>query len=238
MPKGLIVAIGVMAGVIFLGSAALLIVAANRVPAGGAGTGTSGGPTFGPSSSASGATGDPLAADPALADLSIPAFSLTDQNGQPVTNEVFTGKLTVVDFLFTNCPLVCPTLAGQMSAVAEKVRDERVQFLSVSVDPERDTPERLREFAANFGADPRWRLARGERDATWRLVREGLKFGIADDPSMPIPLKDGSTMLNIRHPAHFVLVGPKGEILGMYLGTRDEDVEALVARLGRALKAM
>ncbi len=234
MPKGPAVVIGAVAMVLFLGSASVLMFASLRAKP----ESNSGGMAFGPSSAKAGASADPLAPDPALADLAVLAFELTDQDGQRVTNSVFSGKLTVLDFMFTNCPLVCPTLSGQLAGISGRISDPRLQFVSIAIDAERDTPARLKAYAANFGGDPRWRLLHGPREATWKLVREGLKFAITDDESMPITLPDGSTMLNIRHPAHFVLLGPKGEILGMYLGTRDEGVDALVDRLRRALKKM
>jgi len=238
MPKWLAVMIAVIAVTLFLGSAAVLIAAAGRVRSAEKASVGGGGIDFGPSSAASGAAGDPLAPDPQLGDMAILPFELTDQNGRSVTNASFMGKITVVDFIFTHCPLVCPTLSGQMSGIAGTLTDPRVQFLSITVDPDRDTTERLKEYAANFVEDPRWRFGRGPKEATWKLVREGMKFAIADDESTPITLPDGSTMLNIRHPAHLVLVGPKGEVLGLYLGTRDEDVGALVDRVRRALKKM
>lgn len=235
MPKGLIFAIGAAAVILFMGSAAVLILAANR---GSSSPNPPGGITFGPSSAKSGATGDPLAPDPSLSDIALPPFEFVDQNGQTVTNSVFTGKLTVVDFFFTHCPLVCPTLSGQLSGIAAKVADPRLQLLSISVDPERDTPERLKEYAGSFVTDARWHFVRGSKDATWKLVREGVKFGISEDETTPIKLPDGSTMFNVRHPIHFMLVGPRGEVLGMYTGTHDDEVAALVDRLGRALKKM
>lgn len=174
---------------------------------------------------------DPLKPDPIAEDLSLPPFELTSIDGETVTNDVFTGRITVVDFMFTHCPLVCPMMTGTMADLADKLEGTGVRFLSISVDPERDTPERLREFAARFGADlSRWTFARGEREATWRLVREGLMFAIEDDDSLTIPLADGSTMLNIRHPSHFVLVGPDGRVLGLYSSTSESDVRALEAR--------
>lgn len=243
MPRGLAYLIGVMAVILFLGSGAILILAAQRVGSGGGDTSKSGaapagGLNFGPSSAKSGAAGDPLVADPQLADIAIPPFEFADQHGQTVTNGAFAGKLTVVDFFFTHCPLVCPTLSGQMAGIAAKVADPRLQLVSISVDPEHDTPERLKEYAGQFGTDARWRFLRGSKEATWKLVREGIKFGISEDQSTPITLPDGSTMFNVRHPVHLMLVGPKGEVLGMYTGTHDDEVEALVDRIRRALAKM
>ena len=79
-------------------------------------------------------------------------FSLTDHNGQPRTLADFQGKVVVVFFGFTQCPDVCPT---SMSEMAEAKRllgadGDRLQGLFISVDPERDTPEIMREYMASF----------------------------------------------------------------------------------------
>ncbi len=79
-------------------------------------------------------------------------FSLTDHNGQPRTLADFQGKVVVVFFGFTQCPDVCPTT---MSEIAETKRllgpdGERLQGLFISIDPERDTPEIMRQYVSNF----------------------------------------------------------------------------------------
>ncbi len=79
-------------------------------------------------------------------------FSLTDHNGQPRTLADFKGKAVVLFFGFTQCPDVCPT---SMSELAEAKRllgadGERLQGLFVSIDPERDTPEVMKQYMASF----------------------------------------------------------------------------------------
>ncbi|WP_442909609.1 SCO family protein [Hydrogenophaga sp.] len=79
-------------------------------------------------------------------------FSLTDHNGQPRTLADFKGKLVVLFFGFTQCPDVCPTT---MSELAEAKRllgvdGDRLQGLFVSIDPERDTPEIMKQYMASF----------------------------------------------------------------------------------------
>lgn len=209
-----------VAAVLFAASAAALIAISMNSGAG-----------EGPAARDPNRSAEPLQPDPAAVDLSLPAFELVSQDGQSVTNEAFQGKLTVVDFVFTNCPLVCPMMTGTMSELADRLNGTGVQFLSISVDPDRDTPEKLREFGQTYGADfSRWTFARGDKDATWRIVRDGLMFAIEDDEELVIPLPDGSTMLNIRHPSHFVLVGPTGRVLGLYSATDEAAVKALEAR--------
>ena len=79
-------------------------------------------------------------------------FTLTDQNGNTVTDQTFKGKLMLIYFGFTFCPDACPTALGVMSAALDKldVVAERVVPILISVDPERDTPQVLKEYVANF----------------------------------------------------------------------------------------
>ncbi|MDO9146310.1 MAG: SCO family protein [Hydrogenophaga sp.] len=79
-------------------------------------------------------------------------FSLTDHNGQPRTLADFKGKAVVVFFGFTQCPDVCPTSMGELAEARRLLGTdgERLQGLFISIDPERDTPEIMKEYMANF----------------------------------------------------------------------------------------
>ena len=84
-----------------------------------------------------------------------PDFALVDQFNKPVNMSQFEGKVVVITFVYTNCPDVCPAVTYQMKKLSEELGDdynESVVFLSVTVDPERDTPERLASFASNHDA--------------------------------------------------------------------------------------
>ena len=79
-------------------------------------------------------------------------FSLTDQNGRRVTEADFKGKPVLVFFGFTNCPDVCPTALFEMSEVLRRLGPdaEKVNAIFISVDPERDTPEKLKDYLQSF----------------------------------------------------------------------------------------
>jgi cytochrome oxidase Cu insertion factor (SCO1/SenC/PrrC family) len=77
-------------------------------------------------------------------------FSLTDQNGQTVTNESLKGKLRLVYFGFTFCPDICPTALLAMAEAAKQLGNKAPAQIFISVDPERDTVEHLKEYAENF----------------------------------------------------------------------------------------
>ena len=85
-----------------------------------------------------------------------PAFVLVDQNNTAVNLSQFEGKIVVMTFVFTNCPDICPAVTYQMKKLSEELGDayeESVVFLSVTVDPKRDTPEELAAFASSYNAN-------------------------------------------------------------------------------------
>jgi len=164
----------------------------------------------------------------ALAQFTVPAFTLTDQNGETVDESIFDGRYTVLDFIFTNCPFACPGMTAQMALVQEKTD---APLVSVTVDPENDTPERLRAFANEHGADlDRWAFLRGER-ATVRRVLDSLGLAIRDDASREVTLESGGTMSNIDHPTRLILIGPDRSVRGMFSYTSQREIDLLIERL-------
>ena len=99
-------------------------------------------------------------------------LSLPDQNGQLRTAADFKGKVSVVFFGYTQCPDVCPTTMAELAQVKKSLgRDgERVQGIFVSIDPERDTPERLKAYMASF--DPGFIALRGTLEQTEATARD------------------------------------------------------------------
>ena len=79
-------------------------------------------------------------------------FELVDQDGNPVTDQTFKGRLTLIYFGFTFCPDACPTALGVMSAALDKldVAADRVVPILITVDPDRDTPPVLKDYVSNF----------------------------------------------------------------------------------------
>jgi protein SCO1/2 len=99
-------------------------------------------------------------------------INLYDHNGQPRTLAEFRGKVVVVFFGFVHCPDVCPATLAELAAVARELgKDaERLQVLFVTVDPERDTPEVLRQYVPSF--DRRFLGLYGDAEATARTAKE------------------------------------------------------------------
>lgn len=100
----------------------------------------------------------------------VPATALVRQDGAAVSlaDEAAGARAVVVAFIYTTCTAVCPVTSQILSQVQDRLRasDGDVRILSVSIDPEHDTPERLRDYAARFEAGPRWRHYTGTRRAS------------------------------------------------------------------------
>jgi len=95
-----------------------------------------------------------------------PDFSLHDQDGRPASLDSFDGDVTVVTFLYTYCPDVCPAVTSHLRDVQGSLGDEAVgvDFVAISVDPERDTVERAREYLDAWSLDERWAFLVGSED--------------------------------------------------------------------------
>lgn len=167
----------------------------------------------------------------ALAQMVIPPFALVDQDGAEVSKDIFDGRMTLLAFSFTNCPTVCPIMHSHLVRLThETLRMSPVRIVTISVDPEHDTPEALRAYAERLDvASPKWTMLTGEA-STIREIVKSMRFGLQEDPSLPITLKDGSTMVNIVHPTKLVLVGPQGTVIGLESGLDWESAERIALR--------
>jgi len=87
--------------------------------------------------------------------VSVPDITLADKNGQPVAFSDFSGKVVMLYFGYTFCPDVCPTTLNTVSKAVGLLgnKADEVQFVMISVDPARDTPQKLAEYLANFSPD-------------------------------------------------------------------------------------
>lgn len=192
--------------------------------------------------------GDLLTPPDHVKGLVIPDFELTTSEGAKITDDAFKSRFTVVDFFFTHCPFICPTLTSKMGELAVALKDvPQVRLLSISVDPEHDTPKRLAEYAHEHRVNiDQWTFAtlHGQPDAAeqlQRIVTQGLKFDLGHDATNPINLPDiagGGQMSNIRHPPFFVIVGPRGEVLDVFPATIPGEIEGAIDRIKAAAKKL
>jgi protein SCO1/2 len=157
----------------------------------------------------------------------IPAFVATNQQGRTVDAQALHGQVLVVDFFFTACPVACPRLAQRMQEVQRALADRPatrrpIRLVSMSVDPDNDTPERLAHYADRYQADPaRWWFLTGRTQDLERVVVDG--FAVQYAPAQPSVGID-----QIMHGNWFVLVDAGGDIRGYYLTDDAQRTAALI----------
>ena len=148
----------------------------------------------------------------------IPAFRFTTQEGKSLTKEDLIGKVWVADFVFTRCNGPCPVMTSRMAELAKglaKAKDVRV--VSISVDPEHDTPAVLADYASRMDADPsRWIFLTGPKPEIDAFARKGMFQVLAyDDKGVP------------THSTRFLVIDRAGRIRR----TRNLDEPELVQKL-------
>ncbi len=146
-------------------------------------------------------------------------FALTNQEGKTVTWDSLKGKIIIADFFFTHCPTICPGLTRNMKRMAESIHNgqrvgdktnKKVHFLSFSIDPERDSVERLKYWADKFQINPeQWWLLTGDKKAIYDMVIEEMKVGLVDGQGVDT---------NFIHSDRFVLIDSNRHVRGYYSG--------------------
>lgn len=155
--------------------------------------------------------------------VSVPDFHLTTQQGVPLTHADMTGKIWIADFIFTNCPTICPAMTSEMARLQSEFVADPVYFVSFSVDPERDTSEVLSRYAKAYGADDRrWHFLTGDKTHIYQLAEKGFS------------LAAGHNGTELLHSTRFVLITPNGTIYDYY----DSRSKPALLRLRRDVKAL
>ena len=146
-----------------------------------------------------------------------PEFALISQDGAPVKLADYRGKVVAVTFIFTLCADTCPVLTPMMSFVQDQLGanfGEKIHFVSITVDPERDTPEVLKEYAQAFGANlSGWSFLTGTPDAIRDVTR---RYGI-----FAAKTANGS----IDHTFLTSIIDHRGILRVQYLGVRFDPEE-------------
>jgi cytochrome oxidase Cu insertion factor (SCO1/SenC/PrrC family) len=105
--------------------------------------------------------------------FSIPDAELLDQDGRKIHfyNDLVKGKVVAINFIFTTCTTVCPPMGATFARAQKELANRDAHFISISVDPVTDTPERLKAWRAKFNAGPEWTLVTGEKQKIDELLR-------------------------------------------------------------------
>jgi protein SCO1/2 len=159
----------------------------------------------------------------------IKSFQLVDQDSNIVTNETFRGKIYVADFFFTSCRSICPIMKTQMSRVYKAIENiPDVALLSHTIDPEYDTVALLHDYAGRLGAKTsKWHFVTGVQDSIYEIARKSYYAPAIEDEQEP----DG-----FIHSGAFYLVDKQRRIRGKYDGTKEDEVDRLIADIDKLRK--
>ncbi len=150
-------------------------------------------------------------------------FSLTNQNGEIITQEDYKGKIYIADFFFTTCPTICPIMTKNMADLQKELKDDDVLLLSHSVTPEIDSVAQLKKYALEKGVDDsKWNLVTGDKKQIYELARKSYLAVKTDGDGGPF---------DMIHTENFILVDKEKRIRGFYDGTKKEDMEQLLKDL-------
>lgn len=154
-----------------------------------------------------------------------PRFNLTDESGRPFSSDALAGRVWLADFIYTHCPDECPIyLSPKMASLQARIiaanLADQVQLISFTVDPRRDTPAVLADYAAAYGADPRvWRFLTGPDATIGPLLQTGFKVGAAvPADAVTVTPPTPAPAYALIHSAYFLLVDRQGKIRGTYDG--------------------
>jgi protein SCO1 len=148
-------------------------------------------------------------------------FKLVNQDGVSVTDSFLKDKIYVADFFFTTCPTICPAMSNELERVQEAFEgDLGIQIVSHTVQPEYDSPEILKEYAALHKANlNQWTFLTGDKSEIYSLARKSY---------FAVTTKGDGGIRDFIHTENFVLVDKKKRIRGFYDGTSTDDVNRLI----------
>ena len=159
----------------------------------------------------------------------IPSFRFLNQDSVFVSEKDVEGKVYVADFFFTTCPTICPKMKTQMLRIYERYKDrDEVRIISHSIDPDFDTPNVLKDYAARLQVKaPKWNLLTGDKAAIYQLGQKSYMVSAQEDPN-----EAGGFV----HSGAFILVDKNRHVRGIYDGTVEAEVNHLLEDMEVLLK--
>jgi len=158
-------------------------------------------------------------------------FSFTDQDGKIVTEKDVKGKVYLANYFFTTCKTVCPRMNNEVKKVYEHFKNENdFLILSHTSDPNTDSAQRLKRYADSMGVtNSNWIFLTGRKDSLYRQAR--LSYKIDDPNNNVVNIED-----DFLHTQFLALVNKKGEVVKIYDGLRQAEIEQLIKDAERLLK--
>lgn len=179
----------------------------------------------------------------------VPDFALTDRSGRTVARTNLLGHVWLANFVYTQCTETCPLQSAVVARLQREFGQPELRFVSITVDPERDTVAALARYAAQYDADPvRWLFLTGDKRAIYRLATDGFRLGVVDPddagPSAGLwpwvapglaSAAHGSKGL-VMHSQQLVLVDREARIRAYHLPDDESSLRRLRANLRTLLR--
>ena len=147
--------------------------------------------------------------------VSVTPFELTSQEGEPFDTALLKGQVWAASFFFTNCPAICWRLNRALADLQAQMPQSKVHFVSITCDPDNDTPAALAKYAAHFQADPaRWTFLTGDLN---KLRAVGQSFQVSLDKQL--------------HSDRVFIIDRTGKVRGNYRATEPDEVARMKKRL-------
>jgi protein SCO1/2 len=167
--------------------------------------------------------------------MPLPEATLTDQNGHPFDLQQTRGKVVVLSLIYTHCPDICPLTTAKMRQIQQRVQSaglsQEVQLVTFTVDPERDRPDVLKQFASNFNFDPsNWVFLTGTTDQIQVLIK-GLGLYVervyyVDNTPVPESSVDqpptAGTPYLVNHTDRLFLIDRQGKVRALEPGSQTD----------------
>jgi len=169
---------------------------------------------------------------------STPAFQLTDQSGGDFVSQSLAGHVTLLDFIYTHCTDACPLLSATFQEAQRKLAEDKllgsqVMLVSLSVDPQRDTPPVLAEYGQQFQANPRaWKMLTGDWDQVYDVVTG---FKVATRPPRPAAEAPEPGGTELTHTTAVLLIDQQLQVRA-YLDGQDATADDLITAARRLIK--
>jgi protein SCO1/2 len=170
---------------------------------------------------------------------SAPSFELTNQDGKKITDRDYLGKIYVLEFFFSTCPTICPKMNQNMLKIQDQFKNNTdFGIVSITINPENDTPEVLKEHARLLGVKhPNWNFLTGDQKYVYELANKGFNLYAAENSQV-----NGG----FEHSGMFALIDKKGNIrcrkdqfgnpILYYDGIEPEGIEAITEDIQKLLK--
>lgn len=147
-------------------------------------------------------------------------FSFINQDSVIITNKTFENKIYIADFIFLSCPTICPKMNFELNKVYEVYKNNpKVNYLSHTIDPERDSISRLKNFKSSLDLNENWHFVTGNKDSI---------FSIATNSYFTTAYPDAKEPGGLVHGGGFLLVDKNKYIRGVYDGTNPEETKRLI----------